>query len=86
MRNVVIYTSHLIVVKSQTPHWAKNVTRIRQTKCIQNFGMKTYFKLALGMQSEEEGYDRMDKSNCGRVLSIIDGWNWFRMVKSAELL
>jgi hypothetical protein len=32
MRNVVIDTSRLTIVKSETPQWAKNVTRIRQTK------------------------------------------------------
>jgi hypothetical protein len=32
MKNVVIYTSHLTTVKSETPQWSKNMTRIRQTK------------------------------------------------------
>jgi len=41
MRNVVIYTRHLMIVKYETPQWAKDVTRIRQKKCIQNFGMNT---------------------------------------------
>jgi hypothetical protein len=32
MKNVVIYTNHLMIVKSERPQWAKNVTRIKQIK------------------------------------------------------
>jgi len=32
MKNVVMYTSHLLIVKSETPKWVKNLARVRQTK------------------------------------------------------